>query len=131
MPQLGGGWRAATLWASPLIITLGVLAFIILSLRGRRNIGSRTSTLVSMAVIWLMHAGYLMGPWLVAGGHRGLALGLMIPIAAIFFLGGAIVALAAGIVADCLHHWLPALLGLLLLSLCLIAYAGPVAALTL
>ena len=131
MPQLGGGWRAAALWASPLIITLGVLAFVVLSLRGRRNIGSRTSTLVSMSVVWLLHAGYLMGPWLVAGGHRGLALGLMIPVGVLFFLGGAIVSLAAGIVADCLHHWLPTLLGLLLLALCLIAYAGPIAALTL
>ncbi len=130
MPQLGGSWRSAALWASPLIITLGVLALVVLSLRGRRNIGSRGSTLVSMSVVWLLHAGYLLGPWLAAG-HRGLALALMIPIAVLFFLGGAIVSLAAGIVADCLHHWLPALLGLLLLVLALVAYAGPIAALTL
>ena len=129
MPLLGGGWKAAMLWASPIIITLGVAAFIALSLRGRTNIGSRSSTFLSMAVVWLLHAGYLLAPWLVSEGHARVALWLMIPIGALFFGGGSLVALATGIVADCLHHWLPSLLGLLAFVLALVAYAGPVAAL--
>jgi hypothetical protein len=129
MFPFSGGWRAAVLWASPLIITAAVLAFIVLSLRGHKNIGSRSSTFVSMAVVWLLHAGYLLGPWLVASGHARVALGLMIPVGLLFFLGGALVAVATGIVADCLHHWLPTLLGLAAFALALVAYAGPVLAL--
>jgi hypothetical protein len=129
MPQLGGGWRSAALWTSPLLITAGVLAFTALSLRGRRDIGSRASTFGSMAVVWGLHAGYLLAPWLAAGGRPGLALSLMIPVGSLFFLGGAVLAVVTGIVGDCLHHWLPTTIGLVLLLLILVAYAGPVVAL--
>lgn len=129
MPQLGGGWKAAALWASPVLITIGVAAFIALSLRGRKEIGSRGSTYGSMAVVWGLHAGYLLAPWLTAGGHAGLALWLMIPVGSIFFLGGGLLAFVTGIVGDCLHHWIPATFGLILLLLAVVAYAGPVVAL--
>lgn len=129
MPQLGGGWRAAALWTSPLLITIGVAAFIALSLRGRKEIGSAASTYGSMAVVWALHAGYLLAPWLVASGHHTVALSLMIPIGSLFFLGGGVLAFVTGIMGDCLHHWIPATLGLILLLLAVVAYAGPVVAL--
>jgi hypothetical protein len=129
MPQLGGGWKAAALWTSPLLITVGIVVFFGLSLCGPRSTSTKAGTFGSMVVVWGLHAGYLLAPWLAAGGRPGLALSLMIPAGSIFFLGGTALAVATGIVADCLHHWLPATLGLLLLLLAGLAYAGPVVAL--
>ena len=129
MPHLGGGWKAAALWGSPLLITVGVMIFFGLSLCGPRSTSTKTSAFGSMAVVWALHAGYLLAPWLAAGGHPGLALSLMIPAGALFFFGGTFLAVATGIVSDCLYHWLPATLGLILLLLGALVYAGPVVAL--
>ncbi|HEX7896645.1 MAG TPA: hypothetical protein VF950_02725 [Planctomycetota bacterium] len=129
MPHLGGGWKAAALWGSPLLITAGVVVFFGLSLCGPRSTSTKASVFGSMAVVWALHAGYLLAPWLAAGGRPGLALALMIPVGAIFFLGGTGLALVTGIIADCLRHWLPATLGVFLLLLAALTYAGPVVAL--
>lgn len=117
---------AAVLWISPVLLTLGVLGFLALSLRGRRGYGSRSSSVASMGMIWLLHAGYLLGPWLVSTQRSGLALWLMIPAGVFFFVGGTVVAVATGIVGDCLHHPLPATAAFVLFLLALVAYAGPV-----
>ena len=82
-----------------------------------------------MAAVWALHAGYLLAPWLAAHGRPGLALSLMIPTGAIFFVGGTALAVATGIVSDCLYHWLPAAVALLLFLLGALVYAAPVVAL--
>ena len=117
---------AAVIWASPILLTLGVAGFLALSLRGRRSYGSRSSSFVSMGLVWLFHAGYLLGPWLISSGRSGLALWLMIPAGVLFFVGGVVVAVATGIVGDCLHHPLPATAAFVLFLLALVAYVGPV-----
>jgi len=70
--------------ASPILLTiaLGVVAFGIQAVgRGFGSIKGPTPIVVAAIFVWLLHAGYILGPWLFHHERRTLALWLMVPMA--------------------------------------------------
>lgn len=49
--------------------------------RGFGSTKSSAPIVVAAMIFWLLHSGYLLGPWLYAAERRTLALWLMVPIA--------------------------------------------------
>lgn len=73
-----------TLYLSPVVLTvaLGIVAFGIHAVgRGFGSSKSPAPIIIAAFIVWALHAGYLAGPWLYEHNRRGLALGLMVPIA--------------------------------------------------
>lgn len=69
---------------SPLIITVavGIVGVGIHAIgRGFGSTRSHAPILVAAIIVWLLHAGFLLGPWLYAHDRRTLAAWLMLPVA--------------------------------------------------
>lgn len=72
------------LYASPLVLTLALVlvAFGIHAIgRGFGSTRSPGALILGAALVWLLHAGYLAGPWLFNHQRQLTAICLMIPIA--------------------------------------------------
>lgn len=72
------------LYGSPLVLTvaLGIVGFGIHAVgRGFGSTRSSAPIVIAAAVVWLLHAGFILGPWLYLHQRQGLALWLMIPVA--------------------------------------------------
>lgn len=72
------------LWISPVIITvaIGVVAFGMHAIgRGFGSTRSHAPIAVAAVLVWLLHAGFLLGPWFYAHDRRTLAAWLMLPVA--------------------------------------------------
>jgi hypothetical protein len=90
------------LWGSPIILTLacagcGIFLSLIKSGFGGSS-KSNAPVVIAAIVLWLLHAGYILGPWLWAKQRIVLGLGLMIPIAALMML--AIIVFGGRIASD-------------------------------
>jgi len=72
------------LYASPIILTvmLCIVAFGIHAVgRGFGSSRSPAPIIIVAAVLWLLHAGYIAGPWLYQHHRHAMALWLMVPFA--------------------------------------------------
>ncbi len=70
--------------ASPILLTiaLGVVAFGIQAVgRGLGNFKGPGPVVATAIVVWILHAGYILGPWLFHHERRATALWLMVPMA--------------------------------------------------
>lgn len=77
------------LWSSPVIITLACAACGVFLGFIRNGFGpSRSSGPIVLAslLLWLLHAGYLLGPWLWSHQRPILAIALMMPVAVFVIL---------------------------------------------
>lgn len=80
------------LYGSPICLTiaLGIVGFGIHAIgRGFGSTKSSAPIVIAVFIVWLLHAGYTLGPWLYQQQRHATALWLMIPMAII----GIIVAL--------------------------------------
>lgn len=69
--------------AAPLILTVSLVIVGIGAHAVGLGLGSTTSSasvVLAGLVFWLLHAGYLLAPWLFASERRSVALWLMVPI---------------------------------------------------
>lgn len=83
------------LFVSPVVLTvaLAIVAFGIHAVgRGFGSMRSPAPIVGAAIVVWLLHAGYLIGPWLYHHQRQTLALGLMIPMAILGLLVAAFIA---------------------------------------
>lgn len=83
------------LYLSPVIVTvaIAIVAFGIHAVgRGFGSTRSHTPILVAAVFLWLLHAGFLLGPWLYAHDRRTLAAWLMLPIAIVGTVGSILAA---------------------------------------
>lgn len=72
------------LYTSSLVLTIGlcIVAYGIHAVgRGFGSMKSSTPLVIAATIVWLLHAGYLLGPWLYQTQRHTTALWLMIPIA--------------------------------------------------
>ncbi len=83
------------LYLSPVIITVAV-AIVGFGLhavgRGFGSTRSHAPILIAAVVVWLLHAGFLLGPWLYAHDRRTLAAWLMLPVAVLGTVGAILAA---------------------------------------
>lgn len=83
------------LYGSPVCITiaLSIVAFAIHAI-GRGFGGTKSAVPIVLAafVVWLLHAGYLLGPWLYNHQRQTTALWLMVPVAIIGILVALLIA---------------------------------------
>lgn len=74
------------LYGSPVCLTiaLSIVAFGIHAIgRGFGSTKSSAPIVIAAFVVWLLHAGYLLGPWLYHSNRQSTALWLMIPMAVV------------------------------------------------
>ena len=120
------------LWGSPLIITLACAACGVFMGFIRNGFASSKSSgpiILASVLLWLLHAGYLLGPWLWSRQRPILAIGLMMPVAVfvilmIIIFGGRLASNPTGPRGDDNH--LP--LFFVILGAAMIVYSGPIIA---
>lgn len=79
---------------SPVTISvmLGIVAFGIHAIgRGFGGEKSPAPVVITAVIVWLLHAGYLIGPWLYMHQRQTLALILMIPLAIVGLVAAALI----------------------------------------
>ncbi len=118
------------LWVSPLVIGGAIFAacWMINVLRvgfaGNRN----PSPVIAFGLLlFALHAGYVLAPWLYTADRRGTALCLMVPVALGAFVLGMFFASRVDVLEAFPSAGVPRMLAIGMAALCLIgAYAAPV-----
>lgn len=80
---------------SPLILTIAlcIVAYGINAVgRAFGNTKSPSPVVIAAVFVWLLHAGFLLGPWLYHAQRQALALWLMIPVAIIGIITAILIA---------------------------------------
>jgi hypothetical protein len=93
MVAMSNGVALGILWTCAALLTAGCAGMGVLLNIARAGFAAHkpgTPIVIFTIVVWLLHLGYLLGPWLWQRQSHGLAMGLMIPAAALCGGGGLI-----------------------------------------